>query len=110
MNKHNLPWVRGWAEEPTEEAKTSFWVNCLIALAFIAASWGTALIVADGLDRSAVIAQKEATARKQGRLEMLQEIGAAFEKEGRTLETYYRWASSKGTTGFDGLVLAEGRQ
>ena len=95
---------------PAEEAKTSFWVNCLVALAFIAATWVTVLIVADGLDRSAVIAQKEAKAKQQGRIEMLQEVNAAFEKEGRNLETYYSWASKKGTTGFDGVVLAEGRQ
>lgn len=108
MNKHNIPWIRSW-EQPkqTEEQKTSFWMNCLTLLVFVAACWGCVLVVADGLDRSAIIAVKEAKAKQLGRVEMLAEVNAAYEREGRTLETYYRWASKKGTTGFDGLALAE---
>lgn len=82
---------------------------CTVLL-FIALCAAGAVIAVEGLDRSAVIAQKEAKARQQGRLEMLREVGEAFEREGADLETYYRWASRKGTTGFDGVVLAEGRQ
>lgn len=66
-----------------------------------------ALQFVKALDSSAVIAEREAKAKQRGRIEMLAEVNAAFEKEGRTLETYYRWASRKGTTGFDGLALAE---
>lgn len=109
MSKHSIPWVREWEQPELEEQDepTSFLVNCILFLALVAACWGIAVIVIDGLDRSAVIAAREAKARQRGRVEMLQEVNAAFEKEGRTLETYYRWASRKGTTGFDGLVLAE---
>ena len=90
-----------------QEDPTSFLVNCILFLAFVAACWGCSLIIMDGLDRSAVIAEKEAKAKQRGRIEMLAEVNAEFEKEGRTLETYYRWASRKGTTGFDGIALAE---
>lgn len=112
MSKHNNPWLREWVQPDLEaqeeqEEPTSFLVNCILFLAFIAACWGTAVVVADGLDRSALIAEREAKARQLGWVEMLAEVNAAFEREGRTLETYYRWASRKGTTGFDGLVLAE---
>lgn len=109
MSKHSIPWVREWVQPDLEEQEepTSFLVNCIMFLAFVALCWGTAVIVTEGLDRSAVIAEREAKAKQRGRVEMLAEVNAAFEKEGRTLETYYRWASRKGTTGFDGLVLAE---
>lgn len=111
MNRQSIPWIRSWetkqAEQPVQDDPTSLLVNCILFLAFVAVCWGCAVIVADGLDRSAVIAEREAKAKQRGRVEMLQEVNAVFEQEGRTLETYYRWASKKGTTGFDGLVLAE---
>lgn len=112
MSKHSVPCIRQWVQPDLEaqeeqEEPTSFLVNCILLLALVAACWGIAVVVVDGLDRSALIAEREAKARQLGRVEMLAEVNAAFEREGRTLETYYRWASRKGTTGFDGLVLAE---
>ena len=113
MNKYNIPWIRNWEQQQqqlVQDDPTSFLVNCILFLAFVASCWGCVVIVADGLDRSAIIAEKEAKAKQRGRVEMLAEVNAAFEREGRTLETYYRWASRKGTTGFDGLVLAENKE
>ncbi len=108
MNRHNIPWIRSWEQQQLmQDDPTSFLVNCILFLAFVASCWGCVVIVADGLDRSAVIAEREAKAKVLGRIEMLAEVNAAFEREGRSLETYYRWASKKGTTGFDGLALAE---
>ena len=109
MNRFNLPWVRNWEQlsMDIEADNDSILKSFCSVLVFIALAAASAVVFMDGLDRSAVLAKREAQAQQRGRIEMLAEVNTAFEREGRSLETYYRWASKKGTTGFDGLVLAE---
>lgn len=109
MNRFNLPWVRDWEQlsMDIEADNDSILKRFCSVLVFIALSAASAVIWFEGLERSAVIAEREAQAQQRGRVEMLAEVNATFEREGRSLETYYQWASKKGTTGFDGLVLAD---
>lgn len=109
MNRFNLPWIRSWEDlsMDIEADNDSILKSFCSVLVFIALVVASVFILLEGLEKSAVIAEREAQAKQRGRLEMLAEVNTAFEREGRSLETYYRWASRKGTTGFDGLVLAE---
>lgn len=109
MNRQSIPWIRSWEQlsVDVEADNDSILKSFCSVLVFIALSAAAAFVVMEGLDRSAAIAEREAKAKVLGRVEMLAEVNAAFEREGRSLETYYRWASKKGTTGFDGLALAE---
>lgn len=111
MNRFNLPWVRNWEQLSMgiEDDNESILKRFCSVLVLIALSAAAAVVLMEGLDRSAAIAEREAKSKQRGRIEMLAEVNAAFEREGRSLETYYRWASKKGTTGFDGLLAENNR-
>lgn len=84
--------------------------NFCALLLFISVSAVGAVIVMDGMDRTALYEKAKAEGEQRGRVEMLLRVKDAVEQQGNTLEAYYSAASKQGMTGFDGVVLVENKQ
>lgn len=114
MNKHNLPWSREWEQLDLEWEKERKHDAMILRLFYLVAFVGLCMVMAimlvDGLDRTAALEQARAEGARMGRLELLQHVKQETEREGKTWTAFYRAASKPGMTGFDGLVLVENRQ
>ena len=114
MNKQIIPWCREWEQMDLDleqgRKHDAIMLRLLYLLAFIGLCMVGAVVLADGLDRTAALAQAHAEGARMGRLELLQRVKQETEREGLTWLAFYRAASKAGISGFDGVVLVENRQ
>ena len=113
MNKRNLPWSREWEqidlEFNTERKHEALVLRLIYLLLFVGLCMAMAVILVDGLDRTAALEQARAEGARMGRLELLQHVKQETEREGKTWTAFYRAASKPGMSGFDGVVLVEAK-
>lgn len=114
MNKQNLPWSREWEQMDLDleqgRKHDAIMLRLLYLLAFVGLCMVGAVVLTDGLDRTAALEQARAEGARMGRLELLQQVKHEAEREGLTWLAFYRAASKAGISGFDGVVLVENRQ
>jgi len=108
MNRNNLPWVRDW-EEQVERDTRCLVRSVLGMIVFIVLMMVMSWMFADGLDRTAALAEAQARGSRLGRLELLQRVDRELDREATVWQAFYRAASRPGMSGFDGVVLVENK-